>query len=247
MYFLLSGEGPTDMGTSVSGADICEGEKFLPGPMAVIVDQIVEDQYRYSPRECVQSGMVSRHYIEQIEKQLKSERQWRFPGKKRGKEIHYYFNNARVLARIAKQKISSIDDEIIAVLFRDADKASHGRGYLEEKFKSMLDGFTEEGFCKGVPMIPKPTSEAWLLCALKDNPYQNCNALEDRSSTPNSPNNLKRELEQQLGDQPQRENLSDLVQKRTIDYSKINMTSFNAFKNRLIEVLLLTSIRPSPS
>lgn len=28
-------------------------------------------------------------------------------------------------------------------------------------------------------MVPRPKSEAWLLCALKPNPYQHCAALEE--------------------------------------------------------------------
>ncbi len=55
---------------------------------------------------------------------------------------------------------------VIAVLFRDSDgTASSGRGLWEDKRKSIEDGFGEAGFDYGVPMIPKPKSEAWLLCA----------------------------------------------------------------------------------
>ena len=41
MYFLLSGEGPTDMGVG-------SGDDYKCGPMAVIVDQIVESKHDYS-------------------------------------------------------------------------------------------------------------------------------------------------------------------------------------------------------
>ena len=54
-------------------------------------------------------------------------------------------------------------------------------------------------------MIPKPKSEAWLICALKRDPYQVCERLEARSGNDQSPNSLKRELEQLLGIKPSRE------------------------------------------
>jgi len=45
---------------------------------------------------------------------------------------------------------------------------------------------------RGVAMIPKPKSEAWLLCALKNKPYESCEKLEDRSGNDDSPNSLKK-------------------------------------------------------
>ena len=41
MYFLFSGEGPTDMGNCRDEAMACQGEAYQHGPMAVVVDQIV--------------------------------------------------------------------------------------------------------------------------------------------------------------------------------------------------------------
>src|SRR5262249_19782881 len=123
------------------------------------------------------------------------------PGKKRGKETRYFFNNARILARFAREKESKKQDEVVAILFRDSDDpASAGRGLLKDRRRSMLDGFAEEHFPRGVPMIPKPKSEAWLLCALKANPYQNCADLEDRSGSDHAPNPLKGELNECLGE-----------------------------------------------
>lgn len=48
MYFLLSGEGVTDMGAGKGAATICEGEDFLVGPMATIVANVVEARHDYS-------------------------------------------------------------------------------------------------------------------------------------------------------------------------------------------------------
>lgn len=86
-------------------------------------------------------------------------------------------------------------------------------------------------------MIPKPTSEAWVLCALKDNPYQDCAVLEDRSARDHSAHPLKRELQGRLGDSPSADDLCRMVRDRTIDINRIDMPSFQAFRVRLEEVI----------
>ena len=87
-------------------------------------------------------------------------------------------------------------------------------------------------------MIPKPKSEAWLICELKANPYQGCDALEDRSGNDDSPNSLKEELEAILAtdDRGDRDSLRDrlnaLVRDR-VDFQRITMPSFTAFREHL--------------
>ena len=48
MFFLLSGEGVTDMGAGTGAAPICEGKEFLIGPMAYILAKVIEAQHDYS-------------------------------------------------------------------------------------------------------------------------------------------------------------------------------------------------------
>jgi len=63
----------------------------------------------------------------------------------------------------------------------------------------MLNGFAHEGFDSGVPMLPNPKSEAWLLCALKKpRPYQDCDRIEAGSGNAAAPDSLKAQLEQQV-------------------------------------------------
>jgi hypothetical protein len=239
MYFLFSGEGATDLGVGMSSALICEGEEYLPGPMTLIADQIVEAKHKYFLLEAGCCGYISEQNLTQRAGEFKAvKKAMRLPGKKRAKETQYFFKNARVFAKIAKEKAAALDDEVVAVLFRDSDgTASAGRGLWQEKRQSMLDGFDEEGFANGVPMIPKPKSEAWLICALKANPYQGCDGLEDRSGNDNSPNSLKGELEELLGAPRSRESLCQLVQDKAIDIEQIAMPSFAAFRTRLEEVI----------
>jgi hypothetical protein len=237
MFFLLSGEGVTDMGAGKGAATICEGEDFLVGPMANIVAKIVEAKYDYSILDGA-CGFISEGSIAHRAEELKAvKKQLRLPGKKQAKETRYFFNNARILARFAKEKATALDEEVVAVLFRDSDgTASAGRGEWHDKRESMLDGFDEEGFDRGVPMIPKPKSEAWLICAWKKNPYRGCEALEERSGNDNSPNNLKDELEELLEEEVTPDSLREKVGE-SFDIDRIKMPSFKAFRDRLEEVI----------
>ncbi len=238
MYFLFSGEGVTDLGECADSAVACEANEYQPGPMTVIVDHMVQSRHHYSLLEVGCIGFVTRHTLVDQASGLKAARKAaRLPGKKRAKETRYFYNNARVLARIVKEREGARKDEVVAVLFRDADTATAGRGPWAEKRQSMLDGFTEEGFARGVPMIPKPSSEAWLLCALREQPYQDCASLENRSGNPHSPHPLKGELENRLGYPPTREELCAMVTNGRIDHRRIDMPSFNAFRERLEAVL----------
>lgn len=237
MYFLLSGEGVTDMGSGRGAATICEGEEFLVGPMATIVAKVVEAKHGYSilAGAC---GFISEGKIAERAAELKDvKKKMGLPGKKHAKETRYFFNTARILARLAKEKAEAINDIVVAVLFRDSDgTASAGRGVWHDKRESMLDGFDEERFDKGVPMIPKPKSEAWLICAWKKNPYRGCDALEERSGNDNSPNNLKDELEELLEEKVSPDSLREKVGE-SFDIDRIKMPSFKAFRDRLEDVI----------
>lgn len=197
MQLLLSGEGPSDIGICYPAAATCNAATFKPGPMAWLVDQWVEraQEYQFSHIGNSLVHFVSKQHLVAT-KPKADKKPGRLPGKKRGKETGYYFYNARALAQHASALAAEIDDYVIAVLFRDADgTASAGRGEWQTKYDSMLQGFEVENFAYGVTMVPKPKSEAWLLCAMKaKSPYQHCAALEQASGNDDSPNSLKSQL-----------------------------------------------------
>ncbi|MEQ8383951.1 MAG: hypothetical protein RH949_16480 [Coleofasciculus sp. A1-SPW-01] len=159
-------------------------------------------------------------------------------GKKHQKETGYFYKNARALAVLAKEENTKLETIVIPVLFRDADgTASSDRGEWQYKHQSMLNGFEAEQILHGVPMIPKPKSEAWVLCALRER-YQNCQRLENESGNDDSPNSLKKQLEEHLGKPATRELLNDKIDQGNLDISQIiDMPSLTAFKDRLDEVL----------
>lgn len=239
MYFLLSGEGPTDIGLCVNSAVDCDGLDHEEGPMAILVSQIVERRLGFSFLETRHYGFVSKSTLVARASAFKQRKGTpRLPGKKKARETGYFYRNARALALCALDKEIELGDKVVAVLFRDSDgTASAGRGLWIDKRESMIQGFDDEGFARGVPMVPKPKSEAWIICSVKHDPYQGCAALEDRSGNDNSPNSLKKELADILGGVPSRKELCQNVSDGTIDFNRINMPSFNEFRKRLEEAI----------
>lgn len=241
MHFLFSGEGSTDFGSCNNGGSRCTGDSYDHGPMAVIVDQIVEQCWNYSLIEQRNYSFASKQELERYARLLKSlaRKSLHLPGLKKTRETAYYYRNARSLALIATELEMELGDQVVAILFRDADgTASQGRGLWEKKCQSVRAGFSEQNFSRGVAMIPKPKSEAWFICALKAQPYQSCESLELRSGNDDSPNSLKKELAAiHGGELPNRVELNELVRQRTFHVDRISMPSFRAFKEELERIV----------
>jgi hypothetical protein len=220
---VLSGEGSSDIGT--------QDDKI--GPMTKLIGQWITLRTGYSLIEGEQYTIFRKKDLAKKAKTLKS-----FSGKKQGKETSYFFKNARALALLAKEESSKRHNiTVIPVLFRDADgTASSGRGEWQKKWKSMLDGFETEEML-GVPMIPKPKSEAWILCALREK-YKNCHKLEYESGNDNSPNSLKKQLAKHLGRNATRELINQKIDEEQIVLKQIgDMPSLTKFKEQLDKVL----------
>ena len=241
MFLLLSGEGSSDLGICEPSAQACDRAGFRAGPMAYVVDQCVEicQGYEMSHLEVGLVGYVSESYLAQ-HKQPTAPKSMALRGKKKPAETRYYYENARALAAIAQQKSIEVNDHVIAVLFRDADgTASAGRGQWQDKYDSMQAGFAAANFELGVPMLPKPKSEAWLLCAVKQNPYQHCALLEHESGNDHAANPLKAQLSTALNGHAATADINDLIINRQIDIQRIDMPSFNQFKEDLRQVVVL--------
>ena len=227
MHLLLSGEGNSDLGLFCSF-----NNEFIAGSMYYIVDKIIEQKYDFSYYD-VKDEMIT--FIPKVELTKLTKRLPPFTGKKGLKGTAYFTNNAIALAKIAKKKSKVLNDDVIAILFRDADGTSSTiKGLWEEKVQSIENGFKIEKFNHGVAMIPKPKSESWLICALQRSPYENCTKLEERSGNDDSPNNLKDELES-FG--IELEHINEMIQDGQIDIEKIEMPSFEYFSKKLKELL----------
>lgn len=248
MLFVFSGEGPTDLGACLQAYGRCCGEDLAPGPMMSLAFRLIEKVLGFSLRDYLdQVFLVSESELSRVAKsELKPKsklRQLTLQGvrtKSRGlrKETGYYYSNARALARVAGDIGAQNEAQsVVAILFRDSDGTVSKGGSWEAKRQSMLDGFTEEGFPRGVPMIPKPKQEAWLICHLKSPPYQGCDALEARSGNDDSPNSLKAELADLISADGAPADLQALVEE--LDLDQLEMPSFLAFRDRLLEALRL--------
>lgn len=239
MIFVVSGEGPSDMGSCNNGQGECAGGDFNPGPMAVIIDRLVEQKTCGDFSPLASSAMEFVSEARRIEIARALPRSY-IIGKKREAGGGYYFKEAMALAQAAK-KCSKVNNDcpVAAVLFRDADGTrSTERGLFEIKWKSIVDGFRAAEFDLGVPMVPKPKSEAWLLCALKEDAYQHCAGLEDSlSGNDNAPDSAKQQLLQRLADRGEgTKDLIAMIEQGEVLLNRINMPSFQQFRDRLEEV-----------
>jgi len=238
MMLLLSGEGPSDLGTIMGTVSICEGELFKRGPMSIIVDQMVEQRLGYSLLNSNAVCFVNEHEIGLRSKQVSIPRSPRLPGQKVKKDTIYFRRNAQALGTLARDLEVQRECPIIAVLFRDSDGTNTStRSLWRDKFDSIVGGFEDAEFASGVPMMPKPKSEAWLLCALKQNPYTHCDALENSSGNDASPNSLKKQLAAVVNGDVTSEKLSDWVGEGHINHVQIDMPSFNAFLHELVRAM----------
>ncbi len=241
MWLLLSGEGKNDIGRCEPAVPECDGDQFEIGTMTVIIDKLINSLqgYELSYIECKLIHFISEQALSRLSKKIDPKRRIKLAGKKRKKETIYYEKNARALAQQSQRLAAEKQDKVIAILFRDADGTqSSNRGEWQEKWDSMQRGFELESFSYGVPMLPKPKSEAWLLCALRKSYDQHCNNIENASGNDKSKNSLKIQLDRSLNELGKTtDDIKALIEDGIIDLNKIDIPSFKVFKQRLQEVI----------
>jgi hypothetical protein len=234
MRLLLSGEGPTDLGQTILAVG---GKEFVPGPMAWMVDKVLERYHTgYSLLEThLAGGDCVTHVHETDLAALGKPSSPLIPGVKFGKGTAFFTRNAQVLGLLAKQIAAEEEQPVLAVLFRDGDGVrATPTGEWQEKVDSIHRGFAMVECETGVPMVPRPKSEAWLLCALRSPGYTNCSPLEDASGNDDSPAALKKQLAQLFnGKNASAEEQTEWVVTGVVDPLRINMPSFSAFKQAL--------------
>ncbi len=245
MIIVLSGEGPTDLGSCTFGLGQCRIPEFELGPMTLLADLIITEEMGYSLLESTPQNYfyISEKRLEELEEERKrGRRHVLLPGKKTDQETGYFYINAWVLGEAALQLgRDKNDNDLIALLFRDTDGTrSTAKGLWDSKWASMVNGFNRSGLReRGVPMLPKPKSEAWLLCAMKVQPYQHCRRLEELSGNDNAPESAKRLLEVTFGAPPSRVGLVDWMRENKYDWltAAEQMQSLGRFVDRLRNAL----------
>lgn len=140
---IISGEGNSDVGErdSQTGA-------FVPGPITLLTRKLLHFCHKYE----VNFHFRPRSELKRHPMTLKGKKR-KYRGKAAGKG---HSDLAYKLGCIAREKKCQV-----AVLMRDAGK---------DEFLSVYDeirsGFRSAKFQNGVPAVPVPESEAWLICCL---------------------------------------------------------------------------------
>jgi hypothetical protein len=236
MILVLSGEGPSDLGTMQLKES---GWAFTPGPMAWIIDGLLArpDCLNYSIFELHANGGDCICFLSESElSALRGPKPLFLP---RGYGITrnlFFFKSAYLLGVRAKAIASERNSPVIAIYFRDADGTrSTPRTEWEEKFLSMKSGFAAAELQSGVPMVPRPKSEAWMLCGLikAGDAQTDCGWLEEEPGNDASPNSLKARLAQHLGTSATAEQQAELVSSGQISPEQIDLPSFIAFREEL--------------
>lgn len=239
MKLLISGEGSSDIGACNNGQGVCSDDVFSPGPMAIWLTRLWENLLKYDLLSVPEAVVFVSEATLSKDAKHRTSRMKSMRGKSKPPETGYYFINAQQLGLRAKKLSDENSSPVMAVLFRDADGTHSAPGQLwQTKWESMLYGFEAAEFEFGVPMLPKPKSEAWLICATKHRNHSYAN-LEKISGNDNSPHSAKDQLDAALGRHHSAAELADWCQANPVDWIQLNtMPSFRAFYDRFQEVVL---------
>lgn len=237
MKLLISGEGPSDLGACNNAQGQCSDRDFSRGPMAVWLARLWQALVHYNLLDTLEAVQyVSETSLAARAKQS-GQRMQRLRGKKQGAETGLYFSNAQHLGLMARQLAADHAVPVMAVLFRDADGTRSAPGQMwQAKWDSMMNGFAAAAFDFGVPMLPKPKSEAWLLCAGQTARHSHA-ALEDISGNDKSPNSAKDQWGAFMGGPQTAAQEAEWCATHPSDWkSLLTMPSFKAFYDRFQEV-----------
>lgn len=236
MKILLSGEGPTDLGVCRNAQGRCDGADFKQGPMTQVLIQLLEPLLQYSLTDYPDSFTYVSETALCTQTKATPARLQPTRGKKKGVETSYFYSNAMTLGRMAVDLAAQVGESVVAVFFRDSDGTrSSPSSRWQDQWQSIVDGFKHSGFEFGVPMLPKPKSEAWLLCAAGFNRVGDCSTLEALSGNDHAPDSAKSQLDAVLGHHHDADELCDWLIENPMDVARISsMRSFHEFHQALI-------------
>jgi hypothetical protein len=157
-------------------------------------------------------------------------------------ETGYFYLNAKMLAEFAQETETACGDSSVAVLFRDADGTrSAAKSQWQDKWNSIWHGFASRNYPRGVPMLPKPKSEAWLLGLVQQRGQRvtaDCAALENLSGNDAAPNSAKTQLAQAMSEPYSAEQWCEWLEQDTGDLRSLeSMPAFARFHQQLMAAL----------
>lgn len=237
MKLLISGEGPSDLGACNNAQGQCCDGDFNRGPMAVWLARLWENLISYNLLDVSEEIVyVSEKLLAQRAKES-GKRMMRLRGKKQEAETGLFFSNAQQLGLMAQQLAADNETPVMAVLFRDADGTRSAPGQMwQTKWKSIVDGFASVAFEFGVPMLPKPKSEAWLLGAGQTGKHSHA-GLEAISGNDVAPNSAKDQWEALMGSPQTAADEAEWCVDHPADWlNLLTMPSFKAFYERFHQI-----------
>ena len=231
---VVTGEGPTDMGICNNQAQVCLGADYDIGPVTLLLVKLLERHlpaWNADQLDCDHpESFVTFIYRNWFNDQPKAKnRVWL--SKKVRQNFAEHAPKAEALAIYAKENCHQI-----AAYFHDTDGTLKELEDDPQRRTNLVNainaGFRAAEFSEcGVPVVPKPTSEAWFLCAVKAEPYQHCGSLETNlSGNVRSPERSpKRCLSEALGNSEYgREELCEKA--RSIEIERLDIPSFNELR-----------------
>lgn len=236
---VITGEGITDMGACKNGQPICSGEQLNAGPIARLLFKLIQHHLPDWNIDNLELENPATHMTLIDGADLKA----RSKAKKNGlirpskavqRGMVEHARRAQVLADYALE-----NDYQMATYFHDTDGTRSQLADMPDRQEvitlAIKAGFRAAQFEKrGLALVPKPTSEAWLICGAKEMPYQNCDSLErELSGNDSSPDRSpKMKLGELIGNPDySRSDLHELVEQ--IDVTQINMPSFNSLREQV--------------
>lgn len=233
--FITCGEGPSDL-------YIAEDSR-LDGPLKVAVDKLLYNFWEQTGDFEFKS--VGRSQLSKTAKNQKPKRGAIVRGEK---EKYPDLRSVEASAACLAEMAQSEGNDWGVIFFKDLDfhSGTEVDDFYRAKITAMHKGFDTANFRKGVPMVPKPRSESWLLCYYQEIPYNNGTRFESLAGSDKSPNSGKRWLAKFLNVSETQiyEKIRDTI--GLIDWSCINAPSFIFFKNRLHFVSAALLHKPYP-
>lgn len=229
MKCLLLGEGKTDLGCN----DDFANPRFKKGPMTLAIDALAAGKGIFGiDYKLLSRGDVSRG--------LKNMRRGIAPRPKAiDPDLRAVSQSAWFMGRVA---IDGGRD--MGVYFHDPDcTRSAPRDQARRLENAMNAGFALAGFRFGVPMIPVPRSEAWLLAYFQkgletQSAYNKAERFEELPANDHSPKSAKKLLQKAVGANSESDIYSKVMDEiGNLDWTQVVMPSFSHFRDRLESVL----------
>lgn len=229
MTLALLGEGPTDLGEYSAFDD----PPFRKGAMTCVLDSLAgykgveEIAYTlFSRGDASKWIKESKRAIGARPKEVDAEKRW-------------FYQAACFLGAQAKE-----NEKTGAVFFHDPDHSNSGSKKTDLELESaMLCGFAKVGFEAGVPMVPNPRSEAWLMAYFqkyldKQKEYNKSERFEQYPANDGSPNDLKTLLQGALKCKKSEEVYAKVMEEiHDIDWRRVSTPSYDRFRKRFEAVV----------